>query len=116
MSNESQELQDLTNEVLVLQELNHNLAQRLELKENEIVLIYIFKLPRLIRFQREMGEFIGELTSQSNEKSDAIARATKVIESLRDEVYEESSNKFTLFNSCKKREMILKIWNWKNTN
>ena len=33
-----------------------------------------------------MGEFIGELTAQSNEKSDAIARATKVIESLRDEV------------------------------
>jgi len=45
MSNESQELQDLTNEVLVLQELNHNLAQRLELKENEIVPHHSFKLP-----------------------------------------------------------------------
>ena len=50
MSNESQDLQDLTNEVLVLQELNHNLAQRLELKENEIVPFYTF-IPNL--FQRE---------------------------------------------------------------
>jgi len=33
-----------------------------------------------------MSELIGELTSQSNEKSNAIGKATKVIESLRDEV------------------------------
>ena len=33
-----------------------------------------------------MSELIGELTVQSNEKSNAISKATKVIESLRDEV------------------------------
>ncbi len=59
-----------------------------------------------------MGEFIGELTSQSNEKSDAIARATKVIESLRDEVYHEFINaSITRYPSYKKQEMILKILN-----
>ncbi len=33
-----------------------------------------------------MSDFIEEQTYQSNEKSNAIGRATKVIESLRDEV------------------------------
>ena len=38
MSVESQDLQDLTEEVMTLQELNANLAHRLEMKGNEIVM------------------------------------------------------------------------------
>jgi len=48
MSNESPEFPDLESEVLVLREVNQKIAQRLELKENEIVTFFMREKYKMI--------------------------------------------------------------------